>query len=264
MNNANVLPSLSRSGNTFSFKGSKERVISTKVKGIVIKARDYKENDKLLNIFTLEYGKITVQARGVKTAKSKLKPFCQSFCFGDFELTKTGAMYLLTGVNQVDSFFDITANIGKFGCGCGILEIVDKVCQPCATYPRLFIVCLKALKALAYGNSDRQVLAKFLLDVLALEGFKLNLERCGVCKSPFMSKIYLNLDDGEIVCTACKKQNNIAVSPAVHSAIEILSGNDYEKLPTIKLNDTILNEAQKLAVTNFNDKFMCKLKAINN
>ena len=46
---------------------------STKAKGIVLFSRDYQESDKLLTILTLEYGKITVKAKSVRTAKSKLK-----------------------------------------------------------------------------------------------------------------------------------------------------------------------------------------------
>jgi len=40
--------------------------LDTKVKGIVLKSIDFKDNDKLLTILTLEKGKITVKARGVK------------------------------------------------------------------------------------------------------------------------------------------------------------------------------------------------------
>ena len=68
----------------------------------------------MLTILTLEKGKILVNARGVKKPKSKLKAFCQSFCFADFELTKSSNGYILTGVNQIESFFDLTSNIDKF------------------------------------------------------------------------------------------------------------------------------------------------------
>ena len=44
--------------------------------GVIIKAQEYKENDKLLWIFTEKLGKITVIAKGAKKNKSKLfSPF---------------------------------------------------------------------------------------------------------------------------------------------------------------------------------------------
>ena len=44
-----------------------------KVRGIVVKTSDYKDNDKLINMVTFELGRITVLARGVKKNTAKLK-----------------------------------------------------------------------------------------------------------------------------------------------------------------------------------------------
>ena len=44
-----------------------------KVTGIVLGNIDYKENDKLVTIYSLELGVINAQLRGVKQAKSKLQ-----------------------------------------------------------------------------------------------------------------------------------------------------------------------------------------------
>lgn len=43
-----------------------------KTDALVIKATDYKENDKLLNLFTPSRGKLTAGIRGVRKPKAKL------------------------------------------------------------------------------------------------------------------------------------------------------------------------------------------------
>jgi DNA repair protein RecO (recombination protein O) len=43
-----------------------------KCNGVVIKTLDYKENDKLVWLYTDNYGKITTVARGAKKSKNKL------------------------------------------------------------------------------------------------------------------------------------------------------------------------------------------------
>ena len=45
----------------------------TKVKGIVISENAYSETSKLLNIFTEEYGIISVIAKGAKSIKSHIR-----------------------------------------------------------------------------------------------------------------------------------------------------------------------------------------------
>ena len=45
----------------------------TKVKAIVLGGMDYKEKDKLINLFTLEKGIVTVVFKSVKNPNAKLK-----------------------------------------------------------------------------------------------------------------------------------------------------------------------------------------------
>ncbi len=235
---------------------------NTKVKGVVLFGRDYQESDKLLTILTLEQGKITVKAKSVRSAKSKLKAYAQSFCFAEFELTKKHDMYLLTGVNSIDSFFGITTNIDKFEVGFAILEIVDKVCRDGQTYVELFVETLKTLKTLCYTDiSADLVLIKYLTAILSYEGFKLNFDHCTACKSRFAGKIYLNLDQGEFVCNNCKSLDSIEVSPGVYNSIRLVANCDYDNLINLKLKPIILNQAQKLLIANFENKFMCRLKS---
>lgn len=235
---------------------------NTKVKGLVLFSRDYQESDKLLNILTLEQGKITVKAKSVRTAKSKLKMYAQSFCFAEFELTKKQDMYLLTGVNPIDSFFNIVSDIDKFESGFKILECIDKVCKTGQTYVEVFVEALKALKTLCYTDiSPDLITIKFMTQLLSHEGFKLNLDRCSMCKSKFVGKIYLNIDEGELVCSNCHSPNCVEIAPAVYNGIRLIANSEYELLKNLKLKDNIVASISSVLVGNFENKFMCKLKS---
>ena len=58
-----------------------------KIKALVLRAADFKENDKLLLLYCGEYGKITASIRGVKKPGAKLKFAAEPFCFGEFMLS---------------------------------------------------------------------------------------------------------------------------------------------------------------------------------
>ncbi|PWX17674.1 DNA repair protein RecO, partial [Clostridium perfringens] len=64
--------------------------------GVIIKAQDYKENDKLLWIFTEKMGKITAIAKGAKKSKSKLFSLTHPLCYGDYLLFKGKGLYRLS------------------------------------------------------------------------------------------------------------------------------------------------------------------------
>ena len=60
-----------------------------KMSGIVLSAVSVGENDKILNIFTLEKGVVSAKIKGVKKAGAKLKFASEPFCFAEFIFDKT-------------------------------------------------------------------------------------------------------------------------------------------------------------------------------
>ena len=233
------------------------------IKGIVLKANDYKDSDKILTILSLDEGKISIKARGVKKQKSKLKPYCQSFCFADFEVASTHGMYVLTGVNHIDSFFELTTDYDKFSYAYALLEILDKICVENVSYVHLFIDSLKCLKSLNYTTlSPSLVLCKFIINLLADEGFNLNLAKCSKCKSEFIGGIYLDYLTGELLCPACKSYDSFEIEKSVYSTMKILSSNDYDDLKTIKIAQPILDKTLHALMHNLSLKFDIKINSL--
>ena len=247
----------------FSILKIEENKVDTSVKGIVLKTKDYKDSDKLITILTLEKGKILVKARGVKKPSSKLKAFCQSFCFADFELVESKAGYVLTGVNEIENFYNLTLDIDKFSYAFCVLEIVDKICAENQEYVNIFIDCLKCLQQMSYGSSDcRLILSKFILNILNYEGFNVNLNKCSNCKTPLVGDLFFDLNRGEVLCSACKTFDCLELEKSVFSALKILSNCEYDKLSTVKFSSLILDKTLKLLTKNINYKFDIKLNSI--
>ena len=111
--------------------------MSTKVKALVLGGTNVKEKDKLITLFTLENGKISASMKGVRGDKAKLKSAKEPFCFGDFIIEEGKAGYIITTVDIIDNFFELTKNIDKYYEGCAILDIVNKIAiEP---DPKLFV-----------------------------------------------------------------------------------------------------------------------------
>ena len=62
-----------------------------KTEAIVLQAIDYKDNDKLLTLFSPSLGRITAGIRGVKKPTAKLAFSAQPFCFAEYILAEKGA-----------------------------------------------------------------------------------------------------------------------------------------------------------------------------
>lgn len=140
--------------------------------GLCIRTTDYRDNDKLITLYCAEKGKITATAKGVKSAKAKLK-FCASpFCFGKYQLAAKNGRYTVTGCDVYDGFFSLTSDIESYYCGGSVLEVLDKTTAEGDFIGTLFTAALRALKTLCYDDADaRETLRVFLKDAVAALGF---------------------------------------------------------------------------------------------
>lgn len=222
---------------------------STKVKGIVLGGVDIKEKDKLVTLYTLERGKMTVSLRGVRAEKAKLKAAKEIFCFGDF-IIEEGKTNIVTAVDVIDNFYDLTSDIEKYYEGCTILDIVSKV-SISESNPPLFIELVKALKTLCYDSVKKNyVLIKFLLSVFKALGYQFLTDYCSSCGSLLKIR-YFNFKYGELLCPACKDSNSVLLSENCYSALKIIELSDYEKLKNVNLKGRGDAEALDLLKKNF-------------
>ena len=218
-------------------------------KAIVLGGVNVKEKDKIVKLFTLENGIISVSMKGVRGDKAKLKYAKELFCFGQYLLEPGKAGYVVTSVDVIDSFFGLSQDIEKYYEACAILDIVAKICvQP---NPQLFLETIKALKTLCYDDVEKYyVIDKFLISTFESMGYNFIADKCSSCKATLVNR-FLNLEVGELVCTSCKSSTSLPVTNTCYSAIKILSNTDYEKLGTVKLGGNGHIEAFNLLCKNF-------------
>jgi DNA repair protein RecO (recombination protein O) len=237
-----------------------------KVKGVVLHSFDYKEKDKLVEIFTLENGKLMGQLKGCKAPNAKLKFAFQPFCFAEFILAKNGSYYTIVNATLLDSFFDLVNDLETYYLCSLMLELTSICVATEQTNHQLFLNLLTSLKLVCYEQFDvKNVLLKFSLELLKLSGYQLNFENCSVCKLPLLNrKKSLNLDSGSFVCGSCESINSVKISDGVFNTLKIIGNSNFDRLNSIKIADKLLNETIKLTNLNIETRFNKKLKAVLN
>lgn len=234
-----------------------------KVTGIVLGNMDYKENDKLVTIYTLELGVIKAQLRGVKQAKSKLKFACQPFFVGEFFLVHKSNFYQVTTVNSIDSFFELTSNYDRYLVATVILDSIKQTQKDGMINEQLFLTALKTIETLCYDDANESmVLIKYLLNFLSINGYALNFDKCAVCGIKLISAS-LSVGVGGFVCDACKDSYSHSLEKNVFASLKIISNTDLNKLHTVKLNNDVLLKCILILKININTLFKVNLNSIN-
>lgn len=236
-----------------------------RVTGIVISAIDYKEKDKLVTLYTLQLGKISAVIRGVKNKNAKLKYAAQPFNFGEYMLVKKGEYYTIVSCEQTDSFYDLTANYGRFLAGQVALEVTGIIMQPGMINEKYFVLLLKTLKMLCYESvNENVVLVKFLISMFALSGYDWNFSVCSECGSALKGEAFLNLDAGSLSCRACASSYSFEFSKKQFSLLKILHNSTFEQLHSIKCEPNDFSEILVVLGKNFENKFNRKIKVLVN
>ena len=119
------------------------------INGLIIRSVDYGDKDKIVTIAAPD-GIYTAKAKGVRTAKSKLKGYVGILNFGEFSLAEGKGGYTLSGADVTESFYSCWTDADKYAAAMICLELYEKCSRPGA--PSDLIELLKGLKYINYGE----------------------------------------------------------------------------------------------------------------
>lgn len=168
-----------------------------KTDAIVLQTVDYKDNDKILTLFSPSLGKITAGAKGVKKPTAKLAFAAQPFCFSEYVLAEKGGRYTVTGAYLHESFFSLRYDIERFYAACAATEVCRAVLTENERYEGLFIGLIECLKGLSLSEDDSaEALASFLIIALRESGYPLDLSFMEECGGDIGEKLWFDFSDG--------------------------------------------------------------------
>ena len=207
-----------------------------KARGIVLSFSPYGENDKILKIFTLEYGILSARIKGVKKSGAKLKFAAEPFCFAEYVFMKTGEKRTVVSASLIDSFYPLRENMDKYFCGATVLDFLRKFCKEEMVNPSLFLAATDALKKLAYTVADeRSVLCGFLLSALAISGYALNISGCFSCKKDISKKAFFDVNSGGFLCEDCFSGFGREINISTFLALKNISEGNSDKNAVLAL-----------------------------
>ncbi len=195
------------------------------VKGITVRTVDYKDSDKIITVFTLESGKISVSAHGIRKATAKMKAIAEPFCFAESVLIFKSGRYTLKEINVIDTFYPIRTDIVKYYAGMTALEFTNAVMQENLEAKEYFVLLVEFLKKLAYSTEKpKNALIEFLAGALKDSGYSIDFSRCGRCGNEISGRVYLSVSDGCNCCENCKTAGDREYSVDTYNYLKAVVG----------------------------------------
>ncbi len=201
--------------------------------GIVIRASNYRDNDKIVSIFTNEFGLISAKVKGARKANTKLKFASLPFCFAQFELSTYSENAVVNNAVEIENFFNITLDYNKYVYGVAILELVEMVALSLDDYSLFYSVLVKALHTLCFTTlNPNLVFFRFALGVFKMSGYQFNVDFCFRC-GQVLTNAWWNHKTGELVCADCISFGDFGLTENFVSTIRQMIKLDFDKLDSV-------------------------------
>lgn len=218
-----------------------------KLEGIIYKSSPYKENGKLLNVFTKE-GKITLHAMGSQKLNSPYLVMSQYLTKISFLKTNHKTFYSLKEAKLLNEYLNIKSDYNLMKNISLMLELINRTFIDETYNQRVYNLLDESLNS---NHLEESSLA-FSLKLLYFLGVGPNLEADG------KDVIGFNINSGSLVYSGDKKTLDLNIDETI-----VLLKLTYSKINSIeKLSNSEIEVIRRFVYYYYIDKLDLKLKSL--
>jgi DNA repair protein RecO (recombination protein O) len=200
--------------------------MSEKAQALVIRVADWSETSRIATLWTREFGKVRVLAKGGRRLKSSFENALDLLTLCSIVLLRksSGSLDLLTEAQVVRRFSQLRQDLPALYAGYYLAELLDGLTQDYDAHPDLFDEAVATLTELS-GATAGPRLARFELVLLREFGLLPRLETCAACGSAVSAEgLAFSAAGGGILCPACQpaqRERRGISPPAWQTLIEL-------------------------------------------
>jgi DNA repair protein RecO (recombination protein O) len=216
--------------------------ITYKTPAITLNSLDYGESDRILTLYTGDFGKLKGIAKGARRSKKRFPNALEPFSFSHiiFSKKERDTLVLIESCDIINHHPGIRENLDKTLLSSYLVELTDKFTQEGKKDFELFQLLQNFLFMIDTENHPEEFLRFFEIRLLSLSGYEPVLDRCMQCKKLVShSELYRFIPSkGGIRCTTCHQNSFDSFPVSVGTLKSLLLGKavDIEKINRISLS----------------------------
>jgi len=242
--------------------------------GIVLKSIKLNEADKIVTIYSKDYGKFRAIAKGVRKTKSQFGSSMENLTMIKLLAFKGKNLNIISQTEIINSFFLECKDLFRYGLATNCAEIVDKISaeeDPNKNFYELFKNTLLLLKD---EKNPLLLVESFKWKLFVILGYQPELNRCVHChKLINKRKNYIfDISKGGISCSNCQQETGyyqIKITDYLLKLLQRIIDADLEKIHNKKIIQSSLYELVRITdifmlyhfeIENQSKHFLNKLK----
>ncbi len=144
---------------------------SYSAEGFILARRNFGEADRILVLFTKEFGKISLLAKGVRKLTSRKRGGIEVFNKIKFSAVKGKSLDILTEVEVLNAYDSIREDLRRVSIAYYFSEVIGRVTRDNEKHMEVFEILGKYFDKLTISKNLKKLRLEFVTEVLVTVGF---------------------------------------------------------------------------------------------
>lgn len=209
-----------------------------KTVGFVIRSLDYRESDRIVTIFSRDFGKFSGIAKGSRKTDSRFGSSLDLLNLDEFVFYESETLKFLSEADTLNFFPELKRSYAKVERAFQAAKLLDRATEENHREPELFFLFNAYLGALERAADQlRSIDLSFKLRLLKGVGLGPRLDRCAVCGQALEDEVRFSVERGGLLGQTCYRGEGVAVEPGVWRSLSQLAELPIDRAERISLGE---------------------------
>jgi DNA repair protein RecO (recombination protein O) len=228
-----------------------ERIYRTEA--IILRRTDLSEADRILTLYTPQWGKLRGIAKGIRRPASKLRGHLELFTRSKLMMARGRNLDVITGAETTDAFHGLRDEhpdaLERIGIAYYLTELLDRFTEDGVENRAVWDLLVAAMRALSDGVNPTIIARHFELRLLGYLGYQPNLDTCAGCDEPLepVENRY-SFELGGVLCPECRSQDPAAEPLSVNALkfLRLLAREDARTVARLRIPPALGDEVETI------------------
>lgn len=216
---------------------------------IVLKRTDFGEADRLLTLYSREFGKLKAIAKGARKPQSRKTGHVDLFMRTQFLFAKGQSLSIITQADTVETYAALRTDLMRMTHASYMAELLDQFVVDEDPNRPLYQLFSDGLSWCAMGEQLPLATRFYELHLLSLTGFQPQLFRCVGCNEPIKEQNqFFSAELGGVLCPSCyaKDRNGRSLTATALKVLRYLQSRDWETVKGLNLKRPLQIEIETI------------------
>ena len=219
------------------------------VEAVVLDTKNFGDANKVVTLFTKEFGKVETNAYGCRRSRSPLSGAMQMFNNISAEISHGAQVDTIREADILNFYDALTNDLERLAYASMFFEIVNRMTLPHEKSPETFYLLRKSLPILSKRNPKVAAIIG-ACQFMETSGVQLNFSRCVRCGEEILGDAAISLTNGGAVCMNCVDfvEDCRPYPDALRKTFELMLSFDWKDDTRLNFKSKQLDAAEKFFI----------------